>query len=142
MSESTKKTKVKSLAEVAAATGRYPPEAFAFVRDGLSYTVEHLHPGLEHGPENPRHVNGRELSMGLRDFAIARYGLLAGAVLNHWNIHRTQDFGRIVFAMLEYGLLRKTAEDDLHDFDDVFDFSQAFEPPVRPKPPARTMFCL
>ena len=142
MSESTKKTKVKSLAEVALATGRYPPEAFAFVRDGLSYTVEQIHPGLDHGPENPRHVNGRELSMGLRDFAIVRYGLLARAVLNHWNVHRTQDFGRIVFAMLEYGLLRKTAQDDLHDFDDVFDFSQAFDPPARPHPPTCTTFYL
>lgn len=133
MAESTKKSKVKSLAEVAGATGRYPPEAFAFVRDGLAYTVERVHPNVEDLPERQRHVTGQDLSRGLRDYAIARHGLLARAVLNHWNISRTQDFGRIVFSMLEHGLLRKTAEDNIHDFDDVFDFADAFDPPPRPQ---------
>lgn len=142
MSESMKKTKVKSLAEVAAATGRYSPEAFAFVRDGLSFTVGRLHPGVALEEESRRHVTGRELSLGLRDFAITRYGLLARAVLNHWNIQRTQDFGKIVFAMLDYSLLRKTAEDDIRHFDDVFDFSEAFDPPQRPQPPSDPIFKL
>jgi uncharacterized repeat protein (TIGR04138 family) len=36
------------------------------------------------------------------------------------------DFGRIVFAMIDAGMMRKTDEDDLADFDNVFEFDEAF----------------
>jgi uncharacterized repeat protein (TIGR04138 family) len=38
----------KSLAEIACAVGRYPEEAYHFVREGLSFAVEHVH-----GPPTP-----------------------------------------------------------------------------------------
>lgn len=108
------------------AAGPYPLEAFHFVRDGLSYTAQVVHKDLEALPESDRHVRGQELCLGLRDFAIERYGLMAPLVLDHWNIKRTDDFGRIVFAMVEQGLMSKTHEDSLEDFRGVFDFGEAF----------------
>lgn len=115
----------KRLAEAA---GPYPVEAFHFVRDGLSYAAHRVHDEeMERLPEQDRHISGQQLCMGLRDFAIERYGMLAPAVLGHWHIRRTEDFGRIVFAMVDHGLLSKTSDDSLDDFRSVYDFREAFE---------------
>jgi uncharacterized repeat protein (TIGR04138 family) len=112
--------------QLAAQAGPYPVDAFHFVREGLSYAATRVHDEIEALPEQDRHITGQQLCMGLRDFAIERYGLLAPAVLGHWNIRRTEDFGRIVFAMVEHGLLSKTSDDTLEDFRSVYDFQEAF----------------
>lgn len=106
--------------------GRFPPEAFCFVQEGLRHTVERLHGEHEDEPEGSRHVSGQELCLGLRDFAIRQYGLLARTVLESWGIRRTEDFGRIVFAMVEAELMKKTDDDSLDDFQEVFEFDEAF----------------
>jgi uncharacterized repeat protein (TIGR04138 family) len=116
---------------------RYPVEAFVFVQQGLDYTVKQLHgempehmQGQPHDPRDhpERHVSGRQLCMGLRDYAIDQYGLLARPVLKRWGVRRSEDFGQIVFAMVEAGLMFKTDSDSLDDFRDVFDFAEAFSP--------------
>ena len=107
-------------------TGPYPLEAFNFVREGLSYTMHRLHENIDELDELERHVNGQQLCLGLRDFAIEQYGLLAPVVLNHWSIIRTDDFGRIVFAMIDAGLMSSSDRDKLDDFRAVYDFNEAF----------------
>lgn len=116
----------KTLKEIASQTP-YPIDAFYFVRRGLDYTVHRIHENPERLSEGQRHVNGRQLSEGLRDFAIEQYGRLAGTVLRRWRICRTEDFGSIVFAMVEGGLMQATEEDSLDDFKAVFDFEEAFD---------------
>lgn len=130
-----------------ARSSRYPLDAFLFIQRGLDHTVRHLHgeepdPALEPGQattgeearqrmeeaESGRHVSGRQLCEGIRDFAIEQYGLLAPVVLGHWNVRRSVDFGRIVFEMVDAGLMKKTDEDRVEDFNDVFDFREAFRP--------------
>jgi uncharacterized repeat protein (TIGR04138 family) len=108
--------------------GGYPMEAFEFVRDGLAYTVSRIHEQPESLPELSRHVSGQQLCLGLRDHALDRWGMMASTVLESWNIHRTDDFGRIVFAMIEHGVMSKTPQDSLADFRGVFDFDEAFAP--------------
>lgn len=109
--------------------GSYPQEAFQFVREGLAHTARIVH---GEGAENPvpggpeRHVSGSQLCLGLRDFAIKQYGMLARTVLAHWGIHRTDDFGRIVFAMIDGGIMRKSDQDSIEHFQGVFDFDEAF----------------
>lgn len=107
-------------------TGPYPLEAYNFVREGLNYTAQNVHGDPESLPELERHVSGQQLCIGLRDYAIERYGLLAPAVLEHWRVRRTDDFGRIVFAMIEAGVMSSTSDDSLEDFRAVFDFTEAF----------------
>jgi uncharacterized repeat protein (TIGR04138 family) len=107
--------------------GPYPPQAFAFVQEGLRHTVEAIRASEPDLPEHGRHVSGQELCIGLRDYAINQYGLLARTVLDRWHIRRTDDFGRIVFAMVDAGLMRKTDEDSFDDFKGVFDFDESFE---------------
>ncbi|MCA9291152.1 MAG: hypothetical protein KDA25_08485 [Phycisphaerales bacterium] len=108
--------------------GPYPIEAFNFVREGLSYTVQRLHEDYETLPEIDRHISGQQLCMGLRDFAIQQYGMLAPVVLDRWFVRRTDDFGRIVFAMIDSGLMSKTEKDNVDDFRMVYDFDEAFCP--------------
>jgi uncharacterized repeat protein (TIGR04138 family) len=106
--------------------GPYPLEAFNFVREGLSYTAQKVHNDYEALPETDRHITGQQLCLGLRDFAIEQYGLLAPTVLSHWRIRRTDDFGRIVFAMIDAGLMTRTDRDTPEDFRAVYDFKEAF----------------
>jgi uncharacterized repeat protein (TIGR04138 family) len=113
----------------AGCTGRretqFSHEAFQFVREGLAHTVKTIH-GDGAGGGGDRHVSGPQLCMGLRDYAINAYGMLALTVLSRWGIRSTGDFGRIVFAMIDAGLMRKSDEDTLEDFQNVFDFEEAF----------------
>ena len=160
----------KTLRDLVEHLGRYPEDAFLFVRDGLSYTAERLH-----GPETEihrklqqylsahdmdwtdlseqleagtlpkalvkaieaaggcekinRHVSGRDLCWGLRDYALERWGLLARMVLESWRVKNTHDFGRIVFGFIDFDLMRKQPEDDVEDFKEVYSFVEAFEEP-------------
>jgi uncharacterized repeat protein (TIGR04138 family) len=63
---------------------------------------------------------------GARELAIARFGPVAKTVLEQWGIGATEDFGAIVFQMVEQGLLGKTAEDKQSDFARGYDFEEAF----------------
>jgi uncharacterized repeat protein (TIGR04138 family) len=110
-----------------AKTTKYPPGAFEFVQQGLEFTVNRLH-GQAKADNEPgsRHVTGQDLCMGLRDYAIAQYGLLARTVLRRWQITRCEDFGEMVFAMVDAGLMHKNEDDSIRDFVDVFDFADAF----------------
>ncbi len=116
----------KPLPQVVAELGLYPVEAFEFVQQGLSYTVQKLH-GEVKDEKVSRHVTGRDLCEGLREFALMNWGLLARTVLARWNVRKTVDFGRIVFALVDNGYMQKTQHDTLEDFRDVFDFKAAFE---------------
>jgi len=103
---------------------RYTVEAYGFVRAGLDFTVRSL--------ENQRHVSGRELLKGIREFAIDEFGPMTKTVLNGWGIKKTEDIGEIVFNMVETGLLGKTDEDNRADFANGYDFDEAFRKPFKP----------
>jgi len=104
--------------EICSRDKRYKPDAYEFVLAGLSFTQNKL--------KRQAHVSGKELALGLRDYAIEQYGALAQRVLSHWGISRTQDFGEIVYNMIEKKLLSKSEEDYLADFNSVYDFQPAF----------------
>jgi uncharacterized repeat protein (TIGR04138 family) len=116
----------KSLQDVIEELGVYPPEAFDFVQQGLTYTVNKLH-GEVSDPEQSRHVSGQQLCEGLREYALSQWGLMAGIVLRRWNIRTTFDFGRIVFALVNNGFMQKTDDDSVEDFRNVYRFDEAFE---------------
>ncbi len=116
---------------------KYPLDAFLFVQRGLDFTVRRIHgqPSGEQPAGDPdceesesRHVTGPQLCQGLRDFAVEQYGLMARSVLRRWNITGCEDFGQVVFAMVDSGLMRKTEGDRVEDFHNVFDFADAFAP--------------
>lgn len=115
--------KIEKLADT---EGQYKREAYLFIFAALDYTVRALN--RVHAPESGRHVSGPELAWGIADYARDQYGPLARAVLEHWGMTQTIDFGRIVFSLVDAGLMRKTEEDDLSDFSDVYTFDEIFDP--------------
>ncbi|MBC8310184.1 MAG: hypothetical protein H8E83_06700 [Planctomycetes bacterium] len=107
----------------------YSPAAFAFVQGGLGYTAElfaNRDMDCYELEEFDPHVTGQQLCMGLRDFAIDRFGLLAQVVLKSWGVRRTEDFGVIVFRMAELELLRTSPQDSEEDFRAIFQFDEVF----------------
>ncbi len=105
----------------------YPRDAYLFVFQALEFVVGRL--------EKRRHVSGRELLEGIREFALARYGLMTKTVFAQWGVTRTEDFGEIVFRLVAAGLLSKTDDDSIDDFGGAYDFDDAF---VRDYPWERT----
>ena len=110
--------------------GPYPVEAYDFIQQGLSFSVKKIHGG-NIDPDANRHVTGQQLCHGLREYALAQWGMLARIVLRRWNITSTLDFGRIVFTLIEAGHMQKTDDDTLEDFRSVFDFRGAMESDYR-----------
>ncbi len=78
-----------------------------------------------------RHVSGRELCWGLRDYALERWGMLARPVLEHWNVRSTRDFGKIVFGFIEFDMMQQQVGDTAEDFAEVYSFEEAFDETFR-----------
>jgi uncharacterized repeat protein (TIGR04138 family) len=106
------------MGRIRARGGRYHERAYLF----LLGTIEFLQARLE----VRRHVSAAELAWACRDFALEQYGLLAPVVLAHWGITRTEDLGRIVFTLVEVGLLVTQPGDHESDFQAVYQFTDAF----------------
>jgi uncharacterized repeat protein (TIGR04138 family) len=106
------------MSRIRARGGPYHERAYLFVLA----TIEFLQTRLE----VRRHVTGQELAWGCRDFAQQQFGLLAPVVLGHWGISRTEDFGRIVYTLVEVGLLVTQPGDSESDFEGVYQFAEVF----------------
>lgn len=98
---------------------RYDERAYLFMLGAIEYLQGKL--------DARRHVTGQELTWACRDFALERFGLVARTVLDVWGVRSTADFGRIVFALVEVGLLSTQAGDRAEDFHAVYDFASAFD---------------
>jgi len=108
---------------------RYPREAYLFVREALDYTQKAVSKAAR---SQLRHVTGQELLAGIRAYALEQFGPMALTVFEEWNIRECLDFGRIVFNMIEAGILAKTEQDSLADFEGGYDFQEAFRKPFLP----------
>jgi uncharacterized repeat protein (TIGR04138 family) len=133
---------------------RYPLDAYLFILESLSFAQDALGMGQEPPAEElepipggdgepsgrgkpragrsqrrrraERHLTGQELCEAARQYALRQYGYLAPAVLGTWGLRSTDDFGEIVFNMIEIGQMRKTRHDKRQDFHGVYDFREAF----------------
>lgn len=73
-----------------------------------------------------RHVTGQQVLAGMRDHAAAQFGPLAAQVWRSWGVRSTLDWGKVVFLLVDNGLLNRQESDTLDDFRDGFDFDEAF----------------
>ena len=98
---------------------RYKRDAYEFVMEALSYTQRKFN--------RPKHVTGEELLEGIKELLMNKFGPMALMVLHYWGIYETQDFGHIVFNLVENKVLSKTEEDDISNFKDRFNFLEVFK---------------
>lgn len=103
--------------------------AYQFVFQALQHTqgkLDRFASSAEEEEENA-HISGKELLLGIQEYALEQFGLLTTTVFKVWGIHSTDDFGRMVFELIERGEMRKTENDELEDFFCVYDFQQVFD---------------
>lgn len=149
------KSPLQAMRDLLVEDTRYKIEAYQFIREALQYAHENLidSPGEEDGDEaaaflpidqdvedefdddfddlpeqNPNHVTGQQLCEACRRYALQQYGYLAKMVLANWGVHKTGDFGDLVYNLIRIEQMRKSETDRREDFDDVYCFDNAFEP--------------
>jgi uncharacterized repeat protein (TIGR04138 family) len=108
---------------------RYAREGYLFVREALDHTQKTV------GKESRgviRHVSGQELLEGIRDYALSQFGPMTMMVFEEWGVRTCEDFGEIVFNMVEFNVLAKTEKDSRADFAGGYDFYDAFRKPYLP----------
>ena len=110
---------------------RYEMAAYLFIYEALAFTQQLLRRDDPNQDAAQRHVSGKELLDGIRQYAAQSFGPLTPTVFNNWGIRRTADFGEIVFNLVESDLLGKTDGDRREDFADGFDLETAFEEPLQ-----------
>ena len=121
------------LRRLALRDGRYSPEAFRFLFESLDHAVRLA--GKEEAEGTERHVTGQEVLRGMRAYASEVFGPLAAHVWRSWGVNSTMDWGRIVFLLVDEGMLKRQDEDDIEDFREGFDFERAFETEYIPEVP-------
>jgi len=109
---------------------RYHRDAYFFVREALDHTQKLV---SKSNKDEVRHVSGQELLEGIRSFGLEQFGPMTLMVLNEWGVRGCEDFGEMVFNMVENGLLAKTKNDSHEDFKGGYDFFAAFRQPFLPK---------
>jgi len=120
----------EAIEQIAAQDLRYNREAYFFLREALDHT--HKITGKPPKKNELRHVSGQELLKGIREYALHQFGPMTSTVLEEWGIKCCEDFGEIVFNMVENKLLAKTEQDSREDFRKGYDFRDAFRKPFLP----------
>lgn len=103
---------------------RFSRNAYYFVLDALDFTMSHL--GREAKTGEDRHVGGRELLIGIKEYAADQFGPMAELVFERWGVRAPADFGEIVFNLIDAELLSRRPSDSRLDFVDGVDFHQVF----------------
>jgi uncharacterized repeat protein (TIGR04138 family) len=115
------------IADIARRDARYAYEAYEFVFAALDHTLKALG-RVPRGPAAPveasDHVSGPELLHGIREYALREFGLMARTVFRRWGINRTDDFGEIIFNLIEANLMSQTPDDSRRDFHAVYDLDE------------------
>jgi uncharacterized repeat protein (TIGR04138 family) len=122
----------EALDSIIAADPRYHRDAYVFLRDALDFTTKQQKK-IKGTPV--RHVTGPELLDGVRQYALKEFGPMVMTVFDSWGIHSCEDFGHMVFNLIDAGIFGKTDRDSIEDFKNVYDFEEAFVKPFAPAKP-------
>ncbi len=111
-----KKIPDQRIEKIVAEHPEFTPDACVFVSESVNHTVTKL--------AQLRHVSAMELLCGARELARVKFGAAAPGVLDKWGIRRASDFGKLVYLMIDAGILGASDGDKPEDFDVDFSFSQ------------------
>jgi uncharacterized repeat protein (TIGR04138 family) len=103
---------------------RFSRNAYYFVLDALDYTMTHF--GRDQLTGEDRHVGGRELLIGIKEYAAEQFGAMAAMVFERWGVRSAGDFGEIVLNLIDAELLSRRPSDSRLDFIDGVDFRETF----------------
>ncbi|MDZ4815487.1 MAG: hypothetical protein SGI71_04390 [Verrucomicrobiota bacterium] len=123
----------EALTTIICEDSRFDEEAYHFVREALNHTMKRL----KKAQQTNQHVSGQELLEGIRDYALDQFGPMSKTVFECWGIRNCENFGEVVFNLVNKGVLGKTDNDKLDDFKNGFNFDDAFVKPFQPTKPYR-----
>ena len=122
---------IKKLMPIVRRDPRYAYEAYEFVSQALVHTNKMLGRELRDENTDPNdvryHVSPRQWVEGICAFGRQEFGLMAGVVFRMWGIRCTDDFGEIVFNLIDEGLMTPTPDESRADFHALFDLDEALE---------------
>ena len=105
----------------------FHPHAYVFVSEALKTAQELVgRQMVADRLDETHHISGPELLEGVRNLGLRLYGLMAPVVFRHWGLTSTDDFGRIVFEMIDRGEMKKSETDRLSDFHCVYAIDETF----------------
>ena len=108
---------------------RYESGAYFFLQDALDFTLKRA---KEQNNGENRHVAGKELLAGFRDFGLQEFGPMALTLFHEWGLQECSDIGEMVFHLIEEGMFGKQDSDSREDFSKLFTFHEAFSAPFLP----------
>ncbi len=111
--------------EICESDSRYRVDAYEFVMEALTYTQKKF--------KCAKHVSGETMLKGMKDLLMDKYGPMTLMVLEYWGIKNTEDFGNVVFNLVEKKILSKTDDDRIEHFQDAYDFEEVFDRGYRKK---------
>ena len=121
----------EAIRKIVAADDRYEFEAYLFVQEAICYTQK----SLGRHKQEQKHVGGKELLQGIRDYALDTFGPMTPTVLSEWGIHSCEDFGEIVFNLIQHKQATQSQSDSRDDFKNGYSFDEAFRKPFLPAKP-------
>ena len=84
---------------------------------------EFIHIAIQHATGGEReHISAARLLDSIKFCGHKAFGFLAKTVFNQWGIHTTDDWGTVVWALVESGIWGKEPDDERSDFNDLWDF--------------------
>src|SRR4051812_18677008 len=121
----------EAVADLLSRDERYALEAYEFIFHALHHAQKLLDRVPPEGNRRETgevarqyHVSGPELMEGVRSLAQQEFGLMARVVFKMWGVNSTDDFGAIVFNLIDAGLMTRTDRDRREDFHQVFDMDR------------------
>ena len=120
---------MQRIEQLASTSGSFPVDAYLLVFDALNKCL------LEHKKTRLEPIGARELSQAMVDILRDGFGPFASHLLQKWGIHSTNDFGRIVYELVNAGLLALNEGDTIEDFNDLFPLMDSLNEPFTAEPP-------
>ena len=73
----------KKLQRIIEKDSRYSVQSYQFIFEALDFTASRLGKKYNSSSEEERHVSGQELSEGIRQYALRKFGFMTRTVFNY-----------------------------------------------------------
>ena len=96
----------------------FTPAAYPFIFLGLEFCNQ-AYPDQE--------LDAKLICEGLQLYAFNEFGRLTYHVLFEWGLRSTEDFGKIIFSLIDKGFLEADENDCPENFVNIYNFKEKFQ---------------
>ncbi|NBV84961.1 MAG: hypothetical protein EBS01_01555 [Verrucomicrobia bacterium] len=110
-------------------SSKFDRSAYHFLKESLELITGD---GKKNKPRVIGHVTAHQLLDGVRENALRQFGPMVTTVFAYWGVTRCEDFGEMVYQLIELGTFGKSESDSIEDFQNAYTFHEAFVVPFLP----------